>query len=454
MQETPLHEFVDLISNNGSLANIKKCIISHPEIKTLTPLIYTVHANRADVVKLLIRLRVNINAQDSHLRTALHYAVAFNRVPLIELLIKANAKLLPDKNNKTPLDFAANDPDSLALPYLKQYLNEELEKDITIIKILSQIHDLDAACFVWMIQDDALLELLPKDFFDSNQDPLKIEMPKHHSPIAKFSVYAKDLRKITNKTLLISYLNEVINAFPKQDQQNPTPISTSEKTLVHGRKTWSEMVSAMHVNNLNDISRLNIKENLIGKLVSMGFQDAKSLYDHCVRTLQETSVIVINFNAYFLHNKESADYQALNIFERGRNNFATNKSSYSHARNLTEQNLFKSLDDRLKSAMQSIHARPKYGRLCLIDRNTMLTGENFGYGRSFVVLKDIVKFNSLFNYRDSMNGGLGNMTPCSYLNLAYLLSKSTSSRIRAIAELAIHGTAKSPYDTLYIEEYI
>ncbi|XP_070608433.1 ankyrin repeat domain-containing protein 22 [Erythrolamprus reginae] len=60
-----------------------------------------------DIIKMLIRTGVSINAQDDSGRTALHYACEMKNQTIIPLLVEADADLsLKDKDGETPLDIA------------------------------------------------------------------------------------------------------------------------------------------------------------------------------------------------------------------------------------------------------------------------------------------------------------------------------------------------------------
>jgi len=453
MQANSLYEYIDLLTHEGSIATISQCLKSHPEIMANTPVIYAISANRLDVVRLLINLGADINARDQFQRTALHYAVASNRSAIVQLLIQNKAILVADAEGKTPLDLAMRDAHSQSLPHLMAHYDAEAKNEAMIRCRLSQIQALNVATCIMILQDGTLLDLLPKEIIEQYKELIKIDGTHQKFTSNTFSAYAKDLRKVPNRELLIQYLNDIFESLAEQESKLLQPLSTSERKLVLARKTWSEMVSDMHTKNQQDVLKLKVKENVVTRLKRLGYNNPEHAYEACIRILKEHSVIAVTFNASFLNNKESADYQTLNIFERGNNNIARNGTSYSQARDLTEVNLFKSLNDGLKDAMKCIHSRPKYGALSILDSVSPITVSRTFYGNSFIVLKDIVKFNSLFNRRDSMNGGYGQMTPCSYFHMEYLLYQSTDERLAAIARRATQGSSQSQYNGPG-EEYI
>ena len=76
-------------------------------VKRITPLIQAVQSGHMRLIGQLIRGGAEINAKDALGRTAAHYAVLHNNLPVLELVIAAGADAnLVDNDGNSPLDYA------------------------------------------------------------------------------------------------------------------------------------------------------------------------------------------------------------------------------------------------------------------------------------------------------------------------------------------------------------
>ncbi len=255
----------------------------------------------------------------------------------------------------------------------------------------------------------------------------------------RFYIYAANLRKIPDKDdkLYNQYLldlklaNDNSYTFePKTQTQVPKPLPT-EITYIKARKAWTDAVSRFQ--QLNEIykAKMKIKIKIFNRFKDFGYTHGiDNIYNDCIDYLQNNSVIVLTFNASFLI-KGLTDYQPLNVFERLNKNFL-----YNQKRESVEKRLFQPLDQELRSAvLDNIHARPCYAAFVLLDKNHSIQA-TFGYGTSYIVLHDIVKYNSLYNSNDSFGR---NYRPCSYHDMDLILLECGNDLFKALLQRVTKG---------------
>ncbi|MGA2902864.1 MAG: ankyrin repeat domain-containing protein [Candidatus Korobacteraceae bacterium] len=95
---------------NGKLEKVKKLLERDPELVSskdnegATPLHYAAAFGRKDVAELLLASKADVNARDNGGRTPLHYAAAFGRADITELLLANGAEVsAKDNYGATPM---------------------------------------------------------------------------------------------------------------------------------------------------------------------------------------------------------------------------------------------------------------------------------------------------------------------------------------------------------------
>lgn len=204
--------------------------------------------------------------------------------------------------------------------------------------------------------------------------------------------YLLSLRKIPNDALYEKYLLELREMLHVQGR-----VTISQATQVEARRIWTDVVSETYTDNESYSLKHNVRSQVIQRLKEIGALNPEALYEDCIDFIREETVLTVTFNPSFL-SQGLTDYQLLNLYERSS---LLKGSCYLNIRNNCEVALAASLSKPLRDRfVESIHARPRYGALKFIDKSILPTD---GYGSSFVVLKDVVKFNTLYVPGDSLN---------------------------------------------------
>jgi len=267
-------------------------------------------------------------------------------------------------------------------------------------------------------------------------------------PFSSFTLYCTTLRKIPDTDVFINYLSE-IRTLLSAPLNTPVWVTPEEKTQVNARKTWTDMVSLTQQHNERYIKQHAVVAAVKQRLIALGVaaNEVDTIYHACIDFLQNQCAIVITFDAQYLQSG-AADHQLLNYWQCQ----TWHGPQYGNNREATEQGLFQHLDSSRRSLLDDQHARPRYGALVLLD--DLL---NLRYGQSVIVLRDVVKHNSLFVASDSLNAldsDDRNLMPCTYNCMEILLLELSDQRLSAIVQSVTTGPiflGHSSYGDEYIE---
>lgn len=121
---------VNVNPNYNSTYSIKRFGQWLNGVKTIqyTPLIKAVQNNDIDIVHCLMQAGADINTQDAHHNTALHYAVSHQNIPMVALLIQNGANVgIKNADNHTPQSIAVLEKKEKVLAYLSGNLQKQLD---------------------------------------------------------------------------------------------------------------------------------------------------------------------------------------------------------------------------------------------------------------------------------------------------------------------------------------
>jgi Ankyrin repeat len=258
-----------------------------------------------------------------------------------------------------------------------------------------------------------------------------------------FENYALTLHKLPTEDLYINYLKDLTILNSKQNANNH--VTQTEVDYVRTRKLWSDVVSETYLKNQQYSQDHDIKGRVISRLKAMGVRHPIKTYQDCMAYIRRHSVITLSFNAAFL-KKGLIDFQPLNMWQVANNQPAACIAS----RDYVEKGLFNFLGDELKNALfDNKSARPRYSALWLLDEK-MIAPRVSSYGHSFLVLKDIVKLNSIFCPGDSFNCRFDNKemyTVSTFHHLEFLLWQCPPPTLQAIVNrVRGNGLEASNYD--------
>lgn len=212
-----------------------------------------------------------------------------------------------------------------------------------------------------------------------------------------------DLRDLANRLNELELKITVLTITADKGYTHPPKVGTEGLILrnarehVLARKLWGDVVSATHSHNRNYIRQNNLEDKMAIRLEGLGYKNPKILIKACIDYLQNQTILVVNFDETFLHDKKLTSFQLLNLQESGKKL----DSSFGNKRKIQEEALFAHLPEELRTEfLANPHAFPRYARLALIDVNDWPSLKK--YGRSFIILKDIVKHVSLFSPTNTM----------------------------------------------------
>ncbi len=283
-----------------------------------------------------------------------------------------------------------------------------------------------------------------------------------------YKTWLKGLRKMPSKSLFSAYLQELMEKKTKKGLM---------KKRVLSQKLWTDMVSDTNRVNENYKENNDVQNSVISRLKDLGYPQPEEVYNACLNYLKNCP-IVMSFDAAILgkkelDKKELESYQALNVFET-----STDKQ-YKESRKAVEDALFQGLTessdlsygDRYKTALSQDSleakqeakqqdnlrssfladegARPRYAKLELLDGNHSIHALK-GYGKSFVVFRNVVNLNSLFlpsnpffYHRDHKK----DYVPATYIQQEVFLHQCTDERLKALAERVTTGFLSEDYDS-------
>jgi ankyrin repeat protein len=369
----------------------------------VTALIVASQNNKANAVKLLLRYKnskekpaININHQDNKGKSALFYAAEYGYIDIASLLM--------------------NHPDcNILTNYLsKKYTIGENAKRNGYESCATLInHHLEAEIERIKLNHSALIARHPFDRFSGNL--LALSHDNYNDNIyIKYMIDIKQLAETGN---------------------NSAMVLASEKQRISLRLAWSKIISETQKLNQSYAKAHDIQLQVLARIYELGISDPSYEYSQCIDTLMHHTAITITFNADFLQNNILQHLKALNYWEN-----PTRNQNYQTTRDLVEQKLFNFLPADIKHKfLTELALRPRYGALHIIDNHIKPTAK---YGQSFIVLKDIAKFNALFAPGNPINHFADTSQfykLCTIHGLSYLLWQCPTATLLALIHYNQNG---------------
>lgn len=174
----------------------------------------------------------------------------------------------------------------------------------------------------------------------------------------------------------------------------------------------------------------NVKQLLLAKIYEMGY--TKDNFDKLDIFMKE-SPIIIHFRIETLTDSLIADTHYRNLFEVRGNN---------HARIKWENTLFGNIYNDTTP-----FDRVKYGPVN-INHDTKGVNSAYGYGNSYMVLRNEVKTRTSFVFGDS---SLGQIHMCTFDGYYHLLYYIPDDSLKHIMDLAIGKAPTTPFNMQYVE---
>jgi ankyrin repeat protein len=416
----------------------------------LTPINMTCVLKTCDteIFEYLLAKDADVNIPDNHGRTPLMNAVCLNREDKISLLVvhpQLNPNAVCERDNTALIYAVVTCSDKvveqiLAIPgveinhknkvYVSALWAAVVGNSLQKVRLLLSYEHID----YYAVNDCGVkvLHIAEANQYGEIASLLKKKMKKTREEARNhpdFIRYIYNLRKFPTDKLVDDFISDRIKLHFSPDKNKS--VTKIEADYIHARRLWTDVVSD-HYRKDQIYSETNkIKENVLNKLQAMGVQHPEDTYQKCLDYVRDNSVITVTFKAESMDKSNLTDFQILNAFERD------NRGSYAYIlkRKNLEASLFRAVDTKLKNEfLANDHARPRYGALRLLDRHSIVK-ETSRYGTSFVVLKDIVKYNALFIPGDSMGHWTSKgeaYVPCTVHHLEILLAQFPLTTLKGI----------------------
>lgn len=270
---------------------------------------------------------------------------------------------------------------------------------------------------------------------EEKQESLPSTIKQKHLVPHSYTQYLKTLRKFPSDELNTVYLKEIDEALVQQKHSQPI-LTTTEKYYINGRRIWSDVVSDTDRVNTNYKKTHDVKAKVFARLQKIGHtENLEQIYLNCIDYLKNNTAIVVSFPGDIL-KKGLENFQAMHTFET-----STYFDKHRHHR---EDVVFQSLSPEIRKARQdNIQAYPRYGALFLLSPTDKIQGIPY-YGTSYVVLKKIVKFNSVYLPEDSYT--TQNTPPVTYHHFDLLLLNCDSRKFKSIVKCVTTGYLNEEFD--------
>lgn len=310
--------------------------------------------------------------------------------------------------------------------------------------------EVNATTIAWVKQNFANLIADPTNQ-NSNFETLK-KLPTYY-------FYCRNARKFPCEHLLkdyIAHLESLLNVqgMPQDNDTTSIILDSKAKKIVETRKAWSDVVSVTYSYNENNASF--VKKSLFERLKKRGANNPESTVEKLVSYLQLGSKIIVAFNASFLNNTDTPpDNELKNVFQSNNKN---RSKKYIEKRDVTEKEMYCIIANNIykfdiyKLFEDNTDVRPRYAAFRLLDHQQGL-GPVTNYGKSFIILDDLAKLNSLVVATDSLDYYSKNnnpLTPSTYYHLEQLLLECSDEMLDGLIYRVNNGKFPDNYSQQYI----
>ena len=217
---------------------------------------------------------------------------------------------------------------------------------------------------------------------------------------------------------------------------NPLPPQyiNDAKAHVLGRKTWGEIVSQTY-----DYEKANPQDKtaVLAKLKKSGIQgDLNEIYHKMCAYLQQHTKLVVAFKAEETIKKVPVSLAYLNLSDINALKLQQERAQHRQDRMKVEDMTFAFLGDIASQFKKATQARPHYAYLTFCDEANYPKPLTNDFGLSYFVLRDVVKFNSVFvpqNVFATFSLQAKSIRPCTYFNVDVLLDQASDLILLGLA---------------------
>ena len=281
------------------------------------------------------------------------------------------------------------------------------------------------------------------DYVLSGNVPADCIFTKYQAMYIDYCDYVKQIRLLNSDATLNKFFeyHEAKSKSPSEEKALSVPLAakvtpqciSDAKASVLGRKMWGEIVSQTY-----DYEKANPQDNstVLARLKEAGLTgDLENIYQDMCAYLQSHTRIVVAFDAKKIIQQMPVSLHYLNLSEIDAQMLQQDRKLHLKQRNEIEDITFSYLKD-VGLFEKNNQARPHYAYLTFCNEDNYPKSLTKDFGSSYFVLRDVVKFNSVFVPQNVYRGFTAKATtsrPCTYFNFDVLLNQASNELLLGIA---------------------
>ena len=265
---------------------------------------------------------------------------------------------------------------------------------------------------------------------------------KYHAMFVDYREYVKHMRLLDSDETIARFLvfhdakisQSLNHGEDKALTETDLTRTDDYKNAVAGRKLWGEMVSETYQ---YETTHPQDTSAVLTKLKNAGLQgDLKEIYQKMCVYLQQKTKIVLAFKAEDVIQQMPVSLAYLNLSEIDALKLQEERKSHLDERNKVENVTFAYLDKIEERFEKTMQARPRYAYLTFCDEFNYPMPLTKSFGFSYFMLRDVIKFNSLFvpeNVIQNFEHRADPIRPCTYFNFDVLLDQASTELLLGVA---------------------
>ena len=203
---------------------------------------------------------------------------------------------------------------------------------------------------------------------------------------------------------------------------------------VAGRKLWGEIISQTY-----DYEMANTQDSsaVLARMKAAGFAgDLKKTYQDMCSYLQQHTRIVLAFDTQKVMPQTPVSLSYLNLSEMDALQLQQGRKSHLKERSAIENIAFSYLENIKERFEKTMQGRPRYAYFTFCNEANYPKPIKGEFGNSYFVLRDVMKFNSMFvpeNVFQKHSAGKKPVRPCTYFSFDVLLDQSSDALLFGVA---------------------
>ena len=274
------------------------------------------------------------------------------------------------------------------------------------------------------------------DKIKNGEHPTNSIFTKYIEMFVDYCEYVKKIRLLNSDETLARFFDYHETKTQEEKSSAVTDLTRTDDytNAVSGRKLWGEIVS-----NTYDYEVAHPKDNsyVLEKLDAAEIKgDLEKIYQQMCTYLQQNTKIVLAFKAQEVMQNMPVSLAYLNLSEINALKLQQDRERHQYDRSEVENITFSYLKDMRAHFNKTMQARPRYAYFTFIDETNYPKPLTNNFGLSYFILRDVMKFNSLFVPENVINNFKARSTPirpCTYFHFDVLLSQASETLLLGVA---------------------